>query len=70
MKVAAIIFMVLGILANFAYSILLGVIGAIVGIIAIITLANDKKSVAVGVLSLLFTGLIGGILYLCWNPER
>lgn len=70
MKVAAIIFMVLGILANFAYSILLGVIGAIVGIIAIITLANDKKSVAVGVLSLLLTGLIGGILYLCWNPEN
>lgn len=70
MKVAAIIFMVLGILANFAYSILLGVIGAIVGIIAIITLANDKKSVAVGVLSLLLTGLIGGILYLCWNPEK
>ena len=70
MKVAAIIFMVLGILANFIYSILLGVIGAIVGIIAIITLANDKKSVAVGVLSLLLTGFIGGILYLCWNPEN
>ena len=27
-------------------------------------------SVAAGVLGLFFTGLLGGVLYLCWNPSK
>ncbi len=38
------------------------------GIRALVSLAKDEKSVFIGVMSLLFNGLVGGILYLCWNP--
>lgn len=69
MKIAAIIFIALGMFVNFAYSIVLGVIGLIIGIIALISLATDHRNVAIGILALIFTGLLGGIFYLCWNPE-
>lgn len=68
MKVASIIFVVLGMILNFFYSVPMGVIGVIIGIIMICTLAADKKSVLLGVLGIIFTGLLGGIFYLCWNP--
>ena len=32
-------------------------------------LAKNKKSVVLGVFTLIFASLIGGILYLCWKPE-
>lgn len=39
------------------------------GISALVSLAKDEKLVFIGVMSLLFNGLVGGILYLCWNPS-
>ena len=71
MKVASIIFTVLGIIANFYYSnVILGIIGLIIGIIAIISLCEGKKNIAIGIFDVLFTGLLGGIFYLCWDPNK
>ena len=70
MKVATIIFTALGIVINFLYvNWILGLIGIGVGIWMITTLVSDKKQTAAGVCGILFTGIIAGILYLCWNPE-
>ena len=35
------------------------------GILALVSVAQNKKNVAIGVCALLFSGLICGILYLC-----
>lgn len=40
----------------------------ICGTAALVSLSKDIKSVGIGVMCLLFNGLVGGILYLCWNP--
>ena len=70
MKVAAIIFIVLGMIINFVSGvILLGLIGVGIGVWMLVTLYSNKKSIAAGVLGLLFTGLLGGIFYLCWKPD-
>ncbi len=42
----------------------------VTGTLALVTLGKNKKSIAIGVLALLFNGLIGGILYLCWKPQN
>lgn len=73
MKVAALIFTIFGMIVEI-YVLLytnwvLGVIGLVVGAIMIASLCANKKNTAVGILGILFTGILGGVLYLCWNPE-
>ena len=71
MAIASLIFTILG-LCYSLYMVLyvswiLGALGIVFGIWMIAGLCTGKKSIVVGVLGLLFTGLIGGILYLCWD---
>lgn len=51
----------------FLFAILL-ILSILCGIAALVSLARDSKSVGIGVMCLLFNGLVGGILYLCWRP--
>ena len=48
----------------------LATIGGLFGIIGLVTLGNNTKSIFVGIMLSLFNRLIGGILYLCWDPYR
>lgn len=41
----------------------------IIGILAIKSLKEGKRNIVLGVLALIFCNLIGGILYLAYNPE-
>lgn len=50
-------------------SLVLGVLSVLFGIFAISDLNKNRKRIWVGVSSLIFCGLVGGILYLCWKPE-
>lgn len=50
-------------------SLVLGVLSVLFGIFAISDLNKNRKRIWVGVSSLIFCGLVGGILYLCWQPE-
>lgn len=50
-------------------SLVLGVLSVLFGIFAIFDLNKNRKRIWVGVCSLIFCGLVGGILYLCWQPE-
>ena len=50
-------------------SLVLGVLSVLLGIFAISDLNKNRKRIWVGVSSLIFCGLVGGILYLCWQPE-
>ena len=71
MAIAALIFTILGLCYSVYMFIwvnwILGVLGIIFGIWMIIGLCTGKKNIVAGILGLLFTGLIGGILYLCWD---
>ena len=69
MKIASIIFIVLGAILNFSVNVPMGVIGLCVGIWAIYTLGVNRKNTACGVLCIFFTGLLGGIFYLCWSGD-
>lgn len=48
--------------------VLLLILCIVFGAAALISLADNKKSIFIGVMCLLFNGLVGGILYLCWTP--
>lgn len=50
-------------------SLVLGVLSVLFGIFAISDLNKSRKRIWVGVCNLVFCGLVGGILYLCWKPE-
>lgn len=50
-------------------SLVLGVLSVLFGSFAISDLNKSRKRIWVGVSSLIFCGLVGGILYLCWQPE-
>ena len=50
-------------------SLVLGVLSVLFGIFAISDLNKNRKRIQVGVCNLVFCGLVGGILYLCWKPE-
>lgn len=50
-------------------SLILGVLSVLFGIFAISDLNKNRKRTWVGVCNLIFCGLVGGILYLCWKPE-
>ena len=50
-------------------SLVLGVLSVLFGIFAISDLNKNRKRIWVGVCNLIFCGLVGGILYLCWQPE-
>lgn len=79
MKVASAIFTGLGLAINsqfafnFAnppltrYLMIVGIIFCISGIIAI---ANNYKAKWLGIFLTIFGSLLGGICYLCWDPEK
>jgi hypothetical protein len=74
MGIAALIFTILGMIAS-VYTFIwvnwvLGAIGIAIGIWMIIGLCLGKKNIAAGILGILFTGIIGGILYLCWDGDK
>lgn len=69
MRNASIIFTVLGMVVNFLISPIFGAIGVAAGVWALYTLSQNKKSIACGVVAILFTGLLGGVFYLLWQPE-
>ena len=84
MKIATIVFLVLGMIVTGAQNIsqamnpenLMPIVNyisialaVIFGILALVFVAQNKKNVAIGVCALLFSGLIGGVLYLCWKPD-
>ena len=50
-------------------SLVLGVLSVLFGSFAISDLNKSRKRIWVGVCNLVFCGLVGGILYLCWKPE-
>lgn len=52
------------------YSTILLFLGIMIFILALTTLARNKRSIIVGLSSIVFCGFLGGILYLCWNPEK
>ena len=84
MKIATIVFLLLGMIVTGAQNIsqamnpenLMPIVNyisialaVIFGILALVFVAQNKKNVAIGVCALLFSGLIGGVLYLCWKPD-
>ncbi len=50
-------------------SLVLGALGVMFGFLATSDLYKNRKRIWVGVCNLVFCGLVGGILYLCWQPE-
>lgn len=50
-------------------SLVLGALGVMFGFLATSDLYKNRKRIWVGVCNLIFCGLVGGILYLCWKPE-
>lgn len=74
MKAASVVFTIIGWVANIAIAAtygswllwLIAVVGIIVGISA---MASKEKSVALGVMLIIFVNLFSGIFYLCWHPE-
>ena len=68
MKTASFIFILIGMVTNFFTMGCWAIIGVVVGLLAMTFLAEDNKNTAVGVLTLIFTSLLGGIFFLAWNP--
>ena len=60
----------LGYTINPALSLVLALLAIFFGILNLIALWENKKSVFFGITALLFSSFIGGILYLCWDPRR
>jgi hypothetical protein len=56
------------ILFDALFVVLLGA-GVIVFTFSIISLKNNEKRIAFGVLTMIFCSLVGGIFYLVWNPN-
>lgn len=82
MKAASIILISLGITINF-FSLLIGfyyaslywtpvldIIGCVMGVITLVSIGNNTKNTAIGILCTVFTSILGGIFYLCWNPDE
>ena len=71
MKTATIVFTIIGIIFNFLFvNWICGIIGIAIGIWMLIGLIDNKKSIAAGVCGIIFTGIIAGILYLCWDDNN
>lgn len=68
MKTASFIFILIGMVTNFFTMGTWAVIGVVVGLLEMTFLADDNKSIAVGVLTCIFTSLLGGIFFLAWTP--
>lgn len=68
MRTASFIFILIGMVTNFFTMGCWAVIGVVVGLIAMICLSEDNKNIAVGILTLIFTSLLGGIFFLAWTP--
>ena len=84
MKIATIVFLVLGMIVTGWQNVTQAMnpenlmpmvnyisiaLALVFGILALVFVAQNKKNVAIGVCALLFSGLIGGVLYLCWKPD-
>lgn len=76
MKAAATVLTIIGMVVtaitlpyNVGWGVLLLILDIVVGILSLVTLGTNHKSVFIGIMNLLFCGLLGGIFYLCWNPE-
>lgn len=46
------------------------ILAAVFGMLQIKSLAKNEKHVWIGVMNILFCGIVGGILYLVWNPSE
>ena len=45
-------------------------VGIVFSVLCIVTLHKDKKVIAFGVLSLIFSGFLGVLFYLLWKPVK
>ena len=46
------------------------ILAGVFGLLQIKSLAKNEKHVWIGVMNILFCGVVGGILYLVWNPSE
>lgn len=60
----------LGYTCNPALSLVLAILAVFFGILNLIALWENKKSVFFGITAMFFSSFIGGILYICWDPHR
>jgi hypothetical protein len=60
----------LGYNLNPALSLVLAILAVFFGILNLIALWENKKSVFFGITAMFFSSFIGGILYICWDPHR
>lgn len=82
MKKATIVFLVLGMVITTASgiftmkpeSMVTNIISIalclVFGGLALTSVFKGNKNIFFGIMALLFSGLIGGILYLCWDPAK
>lgn len=80
MKTASIVLTSIGIALNFLWltgsfyssywTPILNIIGCTIGVITLVSLGNNTKNTAIGILCAIFTSILGGIFYLCWNPYK
>ena len=82
MKKATIIFLVLGMVVTTASGIFTmtpeSMVRSIISIalclvfggLALTSVFKGKKNIFFGIMALIFSGLIGGVLYLCWDPHK
>lgn len=82
MKKATIVFLVLGMVvttvsgllsmkADTTITTIISIVLCLLfGGLALSSVFKGKKNIFFGIMALLFSGLIGGILYLCWDPRK
>ena len=71
MKTASIVFTIIGMVVNFLTGAwIFAIAGVVIGAFMLNSLNNNKKQLWLGILGIFFTGLLGGIFYLCWEPEK
>lgn len=65
------IYMIVGMQASLAFAVFLipVILAGVFGLLQIKSLAKNEKHVWIGVMNILFCGVVGGILYLVWNPS-
>lgn len=77
METAIIIFTVIGMVAtpiinysNIYSMIIMTCLAWGFGIPAIVSVSNKSRKTWLGIMTLIFTNVIGGVLYLCWKPTK
>ena len=61
---------VFGYIAYIVYNSTCAALALLFGILGIISLNNDKKSIPIGVCLIIFNGIVGGILYLVYFHNK